>query len=74
MTELLEAVDWDEDKLSELLVEIEDLFKDALVLDTDVTDHIERKFGLAAKKALESIVNTELCRINLSTKGDKSVN
>ncbi len=74
MTELLESVDWDEEKLGFLLEEIENLLCDASDLSEDVYDKIERKFGTLAKKALQGIVNTELCQINLNTKGDESVN
>lgn len=74
MTELLESVDWDEEKLSLLLEEVENLLCDASDFSEDVAKQIERKFGTHAKKALQSIINTEICKINLSTQGDKSVN
>ena len=74
MTELLESVDWDEEVLSDLLVEIEKLLESASSLSTDVADHIETKFGPAAKNALQSIINTELYKLNLCTQGDESVN
>jgi len=74
MTELLESVDWDEDVLRELLVEIENLLSESSSLDPNIADRIETKFGSAAKSALQSIINTELYKLNLCTQGDKSVN
>lgn len=74
MTELLESVDWDEEVLSDLLVEIEGLLEKASSLDIDIANRIEIKFGSAAKNALQSIINTELYKLNLGIQGDKSVN
>ena len=74
MTELLESVDWDEEVLNELLVEVESLLATASNLDADIAERIETKFGTAAKNALQSIINTELYKLNLCTQGDKSVN
>jgi len=73
MTELLESVDWDEEKLSELMSYVEEVLSAAHLLDDSVTDKIEKKFGSKAKKAIQDIVNNELYNMNLHTKGVKNV-
>ena len=74
MTALLESVDWDEEKLSELINHTEGLFDNSKLIDIDIIKSIEKKFGSAAKKAIQNIINNELYQMNLHTQGDKNVN
>ena len=71
-TQMLEALDWDEEKLLELtdfvVVNMNAKSVDELLL------LVEKKWGPGPKEVIESIVNLEKFYLNLSNPGSQDVN
>ena len=79
-TELLEAVDWDEERLRDLLSFVTDFFslnKDSMVKLEDTHAlllEIEKSWGSSAKQVMKGIFSKEYVYLNMHLTGVEDVN
>ena len=71
MTEILESVDWDEDKQEKLVKFVQHEVNNN---NSNLLDDVESKFGLPARNVISNIIKSQLYFMNLSNTGDTNGN
>ena len=74
-TALLEALDWDEDKLEQLTSHVSEYLEKAPAKDLDLLlNNVELTWGLEVKKILIEIFNIQAFALNLNASRSDDVN